>query len=81
MWLHGLIASSDYKETPTSFSKTTNSSFLIAQVPFAPKSFRKHFSGVATTPRFSKPFSKLYREFFHPRVFGSTTSVSQRLRC
>jgi hypothetical protein len=81
MWLHGLIASSDYKETPMSISKTTNSFFPIAQVPLAPKSFRKHFSGVGTTPRFSKTFLKLYREFSHPRVFGSTTSFSQRLRC
>jgi hypothetical protein len=80
MWLHRLIALSNYKETPMYFSKTTNSFFLLAQVPFAPKSFRKHFSGLDTTPRFSKPFSKLYREFSHPRVFGSTTSASQRLR-
>jgi hypothetical protein len=66
MWLHRLIALSDYKETPMSFSKTTNSFFLIAQVPFAPKSFRKHFSGVDTTPRFSKPFFETL-----PRVFPS----------
>jgi hypothetical protein len=51
---------------PTPLSPKSNSMFI--------KPFEKHFSGVVTTPRFSKTLSKSSRECSHPRVFGSTIS-------
>jgi hypothetical protein len=80
MWLHGSNWFGEHLYTMPLFRKSTN--FFISQCSLLVyETISKHLNGVVTTPRFSKPFSKHSRKLSHPRVFGSTTSVSQRRRC
>jgi hypothetical protein len=61
MWLHGVIVPSDYKETPMPFLFENHQLlFTTMIISICPKPFLKQFSGVDTTPRFSKTTLKLF---------------------
>jgi hypothetical protein len=44
--------------------------------PFSQNHFFKHLSGVGTTPRFSKAFSKLHFSVPNPRVLAPLEGLS-----